>query len=261
MLINREAVDGRLDDVADIRLVDCDEAVEVHKGKEAHDELAIHTVRDTAMARDRLAEILDLERPLESGGEEPAERSDERCEAGKNQDVELHRLDVDRFIQAGPLGEIVRLSDKGGIRRALQSRQNIRAEVVNRAGEVLVAHQDVGHEVAEDDGEDPRSDKSFDCLLRRNLDQLGPAKRDAADIGEDIVRDHKRCGQEEPNHAFEHIVHDEVRLDYDQIESHMSPGKLGELEPIVPLLQRANEEDETSKLLAITQNQLTATHP
>jgi len=39
------------------------------------------------MARDGVAEILDLERALETGGEEAAEGRDQRGESSKNEDV------------------------------------------------------------------------------------------------------------------------------------------------------------------------------
>lgn len=73
---------------------------------------------------------------------------------------------------------------------------------------------------------------------------MGAPKGDAADVGEDVVGDDQGSRQEEPDHAFEDAVHDEVCLDIDEVESHVGPGELGELEAIVPLLQRTDEENE-----------------
>ena len=60
---------------------------------------------------------------------------------------------------------------------------------VDGADEVIVAHQDVGHGEAEDDGQDPGSHEAFDGLFRRELDQLRAAEGDAANVGEDVVGD------------------------------------------------------------------------
>lgn len=86
---------------------------------------------------------------------------------------------------------------------------------------------------------------TFHSLLGTNLNQLRASERDAAYIGEDVIGNDQAHRQEEPDHAFEDIVHDEVGLDDDQVERHMGPGELGELEAVVALLQGADEEDET----------------
>lgn len=85
---------------------------------------------------------------------------------------------------------------------------------------------------------------TFDSLLRANLDELCTAESDTADIGEDIVGDDKADGQEEPDHALKDVVHDEVGLYNDQIERHVGPGELSELELVVALLERSDEENE-----------------
>jgi hypothetical protein len=86
--------------------------------------------------------------------------------------------------------------------------------------------------------------QTFNGLLRADLDQLCATKSDTADVGEDIVGDDQADGQEEPDHALEDVVHDEVRLHDNEVESHVSPSKLSELELVVTLLERTNEEDE-----------------
>lgn len=85
---------------------------------------------------------------------------------------------------------------------------------------------------------------TFHSLLRAELDELRAPECDADQVGEDVVRDDQADRQEKPDHPFEDVVHDEVRLHDDQIERHVRPRKLGELESIVTLLERADEEDE-----------------
>jgi hypothetical protein len=85
---------------------------------------------------------------------------------------------------------------------------------------------------------------TFDGLLRANLNKLSAAESDTTDVCEDVVGNDQTDWQEEPNHALEDIVHDKVRLYDDQVESHVGPGELGELELVVAFLERANEEHE-----------------
>ena len=91
---------------------------------------------------------------------------------------------------------------------------------------------------------------TFNGLLGADLDQLRTAESDTADVREDIVGDDQADGQEEPDHAFKDVVHDEVCLHDNQVESHVSPSELSELELVVALLERADEEDEAWDMLA-----------
>jgi hypothetical protein len=123
-------------------------------------------------------------------------------------------------------------------------RGRIQGTYIDGTDKVLVSHEYVRHGEAEDDGQDPCADEAFDCFLGRELDELGAAEGDAADVGEDVIGDDEGDGQEEPDHAFEDVVHDKVGLYHDQVEGHVRPGELGELESVVALLQRADEEHE-----------------
>jgi len=60
---------------------------------------------------------------------------------------------------------------------------------LNGTDEVLVTHQDVCHEHAEQHSHPPGTDETLNGLLRRDLDQLRAAKGDSTDVGEDVVRD------------------------------------------------------------------------
>lgn len=113
------------------------------------------------------------------------------------------------------------------------------------ADEVLVPHQYVRHGKSEDDRTDPRSNETLNSLLRRKLDELGTTKGNATDVSEDIVGDNQGCWEEEPDHPLENVVHYEMGLYDDQVESHVCPGELGELEAVVAFLERANKEDKT----------------
>ena len=90
--------------------------------------------------------------------------------------------------------------------------------------------------------------RTFNSLLGADLDQLCAAESDTADVRKDIVGDDQADRQEEPDHALEDVVHHEVSLDHDQVQSHVGPGELSELESVVTLLQRSNEEHEACKL-------------
>lgn len=132
-------------------------------------------------------------------------------------------------------GDMVGLGNEDWVGSAFQTSENVRAEVliclassqrdfgrdwetyIYGANEVFVPHQHIGHSEAEDDCTDPSADESFHCLFWGKLDKLCLAKSNAADVGEDVVRDDEGCWEEEPNHAFEYIVHDEMGLDYDQV--------------------------------------------
>lgn len=91
LFLGGQAGNGRLQDAAHADVVDDDERVVVDVGKESHDELAVHAIGDAAVARNRVAKVLDLESALETGCEEAAKGGNERRKSGKNQGVELDR--------------------------------------------------------------------------------------------------------------------------------------------------------------------------
>ena len=87
-------MDSCFDHAAHARLMHGDETLIVHKGKEAHDELAVHPIRDATMTGDRFAEVLNFEGPFQARGEEAAKGGDKRGEGSEEEDVELHGRDV-----------------------------------------------------------------------------------------------------------------------------------------------------------------------
>ena len=60
LLLVVQARDRELHHTAHARLVHRDEALVVHVGEEAHDELAVHAIGDAAVAGDAVAEVFDL---------------------------------------------------------------------------------------------------------------------------------------------------------------------------------------------------------
>jgi hypothetical protein len=97
---------------------------------------------------------------------------------------------------------------------------------------------------------------TFNSLLGADLDQLCATKSDTADVCKDVIGDDQADWQEEPDHALEDVVHDEVGLNDNQVESHVSPSKLSELELVVTLLERANEKDEAWIMLVVVRNKV-----
>ena len=84
-----------LDQSSHARLINRDKALIVHEREESHDELAIHPVSNTTMPGNSVAEILDLEGPLETRCEESAEGRDERCKGRQEDNVQLHWGEVE----------------------------------------------------------------------------------------------------------------------------------------------------------------------
>lgn len=115
---------------------------------------------------------------------------------------------------------------------------------IDRADEVLGARHDVGQQHGEKDRHDPRANKALNRLLGGQLDELSAAKRNTADVREDVVGDDESGGEEEPDHALEDVVHDEVRLDDNEVQGHVRPCEVGELELVVAGLEGRDEEDE-----------------
>jgi hypothetical protein len=198
------------------------------------------------VAWDCLSEILDVEGSLQSRCKETTEWSNQTGKGSHEDDVELNWADLNRCAKdwLQPEWDIEDLVVEDWVGCALQAGQNIGSEVLNGTDEVAELHQDVGQNQSDDNGAKPGSNKSFDGLLGRYLDKLGATESDAADVGEDVVGNDKRDGKEEPDHAFENVVDDELRLDNDKVQGQMSPCELGELELVVALFERCDEQDK-----------------
>ena len=220
----------------------------VHVGEETHDELTVHTVSHTTVSGNGVTKVLDVESALETRCEEATEGSNQRSKGSEDHDVELNRSDSDSGRQVRPVGrnkgKLVSVGEEDGVDVALKTSKDVGAEIVDRANEILGAHQDVGQAKSEDDSENPSTNETFDGLFGTDLDELGATKGDATDVGEDVVGNDKSGREEEPDHALEDVVHDEMSLDDNQVKSHVSPGELLELELVVALFKRDDEEDK-----------------
>ena len=88
---------------------------------------------------------------------------------------------------------------------------------VDGTDEVFVAHKHIGYAEAKDNGTDPSPDEAFYGLFGGQFDELRTTKGDSTNVGKYVVGDDQRCREEQPNHSFEDAVHDEMRLDNDEI--------------------------------------------
>jgi hypothetical protein len=70
----------------------------------SHNELTVHAIGCSTVTRDTVAEVLDLKGALNTRGKEAAERSDERRECSKYEDVELDGRNRDGTRELGPHG-------------------------------------------------------------------------------------------------------------------------------------------------------------
>lgn len=263
LLIGSQAGNGRLENSPQVDLVDRNEGVVIHVGEEAHDELAIHAVGDAAVAGDRVAKVLDLEGALETRGKETTEWGNQGRKRGQDESMELHGSKGDGPVgllrEEEQLGEVVGFGEENGVGVTLKASKNVGTEVlkwsveplklqckthVDRADEVFGSRHDVDKKNTKKDRRNPSPNETLHRLLGRELNELGAAKSNAADVSKDIIRNDQRGGQEEPDHALKDVVHNKVCLYHNQIERHMSPGEVGELELVVAGLQGGNETDE-----------------
>lgn len=64
----------------------------VNVDERRHQVLAVEPVDDSAVTRNNITEVFNLERPLEATGEEAAERTDDRTEQWERQRVQNKRI-------------------------------------------------------------------------------------------------------------------------------------------------------------------------
>lgn len=252
LLLGGQACNGRLENGADVDLVNGDEAVVVHVGEETHDELAIHAIGNTAVAGDGVTKVLDLKGALQAGGKEATKGGNEGGKGGEIESMDLNRSKGDGEVgllrEEEELGELPSLEEEDWVRITLKPSEDVGTKVIDRADEVLGSHHDVGKKHAKNNRHDPSSNETLDRLLWGKLDQLGATKSNAANVGKNIVGDDQSGRQEKPNHALKNVVHDEMSLHYNKVEGHVGPGKVGELELVVAGLQRSNKKDEAENI-------------
>lgn len=106
----------------------------VHVSKEAHDELAIHSISHASVAGNRVAKVLDLECSLKTGSKETAERSNERSESCQVESVQLDRSEGDLEgslrRKEEKLGKVVGLGEEDGVGSAFEAGEDVGAKVL-----------------------------------------------------------------------------------------------------------------------------------
>lgn len=233
-----------LNNISQGDVVKSNEAVVIHVGEKSHNELTVHTVGNATMPWNRISEVLDLEGSLQPRREEATKRRNERSKSRKDQNVELHWSDAYRRSKWEPDWQRVLLCQEYWVHFAVESSPDVCSKVVHRADEVVVSHEHIREEDTEDDREDPRANEALYCLLWGQLNELSASESYTTKVCEDVVANDKGNWQKEPDHPFEDVVHNKMRLDNDKIERHMRPCKLGELESVVAGLKGCDEENE-----------------
>lgn len=102
----------------------------IHVREEAHYELAVHAIGDTAVAWDGVAKILDLEGAFEARGKETSKRRDERGECAEDEDVYLHWGHGKGLCVRKPDGEVVGVGNKDGVLSALEASPHICSKIL-----------------------------------------------------------------------------------------------------------------------------------
>lgn len=135
LLVRRKTVDRLLNDTTDAGLVHRNEARVVHEGEKTHDKLAIHAIRHATVSGNRVTEVLDLERTLQSGGKETAKWSNEGSKSREDKDVELHRCHSDSRGEVSPIwrdeGKTVVVRNEDGVDVALKAGEEVGTEVLS----------------------------------------------------------------------------------------------------------------------------------
>lgn len=130
LLLRTQAGDGHLDNAAQRDLIHGNEAVVVHVRKETHNKLAVHPIGDTSMSRNRITEILNLERAFETRGKETTEWCDERSECGEDEDMPLHWCHGESLDIREPDWEVVGVGHEDRIWSALETRPDVCSKVL-----------------------------------------------------------------------------------------------------------------------------------
>jgi hypothetical protein len=134
LLLRGQTGNGCLKNGADVDLVHGDEAVVVHVREETHDELAVHTIGDAAVAGDGVTKVLDLEGALQARGKEATKGGDEGGKGGEVESMELHGSKGDGKVgllgEEEELGELVSLDEEDWVRITLKTSEDVGSEVL-----------------------------------------------------------------------------------------------------------------------------------
>lgn len=257
LLLSGKRVDERVEQRLHLGHVVGHKRLVVQVREEAHEELAVHSVRDSSVSGDGISKVLDLEGSLESRGKEASKGSHQRGKRRQNADVE-----VDRGGREGGLvgelseelgGDGVVLGDKDGVGDTSQVRKQVGSHILHGADEVVESVQEDGEDDSPDDGTDPGAEETLDGLLGRNGNELVLSKGDSTQVGENVVGNDETSGHKEPEETLEDVVDDEVGLDNAKQNGHVGQAELGELEPVVVLFQRRHKEHKAQNVQTVRQ--------
>jgi hypothetical protein len=127
--------DGCLQHTTDSCVIDGNEAGVVEECDGAHNELAVHAIRDTAVAGNAVPKIFDLESTLQARSKETAERCDQGCKRGEDKNMEVKRFEgvrvADRRETRGNKGNDIGLLGEYRVHSAFQTREKICAKVLH----------------------------------------------------------------------------------------------------------------------------------
>lgn len=214
-----------------------DKGVDEQIGEHAHDELAVHAVRDSAMAGDDVCKVLDVEGALYAAGKEPAERGYEGGEGGEG----------DRVHEDGGRNELVSKGregarDKGGVHRAGGDLPAV--EVCLGAREPGEAHEERAKADRPQEGRERAADEALPGLLGAELYEGRVAEEGTKDKGEDVVHDDEGGGEEEPVEAAEDVGDPEGGLDDDVDDEEVGPSVLLQLLLVLAGLEGEDKGDK-----------------
>jgi hypothetical protein len=100
--------------------------------------------------------------------------------------------------------------NKDWVRFAGDGIEGIDTEIVNRTDHVMEAHEICSPKHGKQKCAEECSNKTFDSLLRRELDKRSSPNRLAPDVGEAVVADDKGGRNPKPDEPFKDIVDNEV---------------------------------------------------
>lgn len=217
------------------------EARDVHVDEGGHQELTVEAVHNPTMSRDHVAKVLDLERALKAGRKEAAEWADDGAEEAQRQRVQHEGVHGDGAVQPRDRvllrhKQVVGLAGHTDLVRALV--------VANRADKVAELAEEVGEDEAKDHGGEAAAHEALPGLLGAELDQRRLAEEEAKHVGHDVVADNHGDGHDEPDHALEDVLDDEVALRDDNQQGDVRPGEERELAHVVLAGEREHEPDE-----------------
>ena len=93
--------------------------------------MAVHSIGNAPMSRNRITEVLDLEGTLKTRGEETSEWGNQRGESCENEDVNLHWCHGEGLCnEMEPDWELVCMRDEDGVGGALEAGPNVCSEIL-----------------------------------------------------------------------------------------------------------------------------------